>query len=233
MARNAEQKGIFWTQVKLILLAIGMFIFCLFVLPPLYTLFCEVTGINGKTNGKAYNPVVAEIDTSRTVRIQFVATNNGEMPWDFKPENFVLNVHPGESVTTYFDAYNPTTSAMVGQAVPSLAPRNAIDYFHKTECFCFNSQVLQGGEQAKLGLQFIVDQELPKAVNTITLSYSLFDVTAMSKDKLEESKQEISKAKQAVNNFVEDNKVLRAQVKHEAVDALIIESVSSKVSLKI
>ena len=135
MARNAEQKGIFWTQVKLVLLAIGMFIFCLFVLPPLYTLFCEVTGINGKTNGKAYKPVLAEIDTSRTVRIQFVATNNGEMPWDFKPEKFVLNVHPGESITTYFDAYNPTASAMVGQAVPSLAPRNAIDYFHKTECF--------------------------------------------------------------------------------------------------
>ena len=228
MSRKADQKAIFWTQVKMILLAVGMFIFCLFVLPPLYTLFCEVTGINGKTNGQAYIPVVAEVDTSRTIRVQFVATNNGEMPWDFKPESFVLNVHPGESITTYFDAYNPTAKAMVGQAVPSLAPRNAIDYFHKTECFCFNSQVLAAGEQAKLGLQFIVDQELPKAVNTITLSYSLFDVTSTSKDQLEESiTEEADKQQASIGTPV------GSQLTNLSLDDLLIEQIHVEAAVKI
>lgn len=187
MTRKAEQRAIIWTQLKMFSLAIAMFLFCLFVLPPLYTLFCEITGINGKTNGKAYIPVSANVDTSRTVRVQFVVSNGSDMPWDFAPETFSIDVHPGESITTHFDAHNTTENIMVGQAVPSLAPRNAIDYFHKTECFCFNSQVLQAGEEAELGLQFIVDQELPRSVKTITLSYSLFDVTSSSQDVIDEA----------------------------------------------
>lgn len=187
MSQKAEQKAVSWTLVKMLVLATSMFVFCLFILPPLYTLFCEVTGINGKTNGRAYLPVQAEVDTSRTVRVQFVASNGGNMPWEFAPEVFSLDVHPGESITTYFDAHNPTEQVMVGQAVPSLSPRNAINFFHKTECFCFNSQVLNAGEDAKLGLQFIVDQELPKGVNTITLSYSLFDITDNSQELIQDT----------------------------------------------
>jgi len=212
MSRKAEQKAILWTQFKMFTLAVSMFIFCLFVLPPLYTLFCEITGINGKTNGKAYTPVTAEVDRSRTVRIQFVASNGGDMPWAFKPESFSLDVHPGEATTTYFDAHNMTGEIMVGQAVPSLAPRNAIDYFHKTECFCFNSQVLKAGEEAKLGLQFIVDQDLPKNVKTITLSYSLFDVTKTSQEAIDEALNDSKKEENSLTNaasflpYVENDK---------------------------
>ena len=66
---------------------------------------------------------------------------------------------------------------MVAQAVPSVVPFKAAEYFHKTECFCFNQQPLDGGENAELPLRFIVDQDVPKQVHTITLSYTLFDIT--------------------------------------------------------
>jgi cytochrome c oxidase assembly protein subunit 11 len=66
---------------------------------------------------------------------------------------------------------------MVGQAIPNVLPNNAADYFHKTECFCFENQPLVANEQAELGLVFIIDQDLPESVNTITLSYTLFDIT--------------------------------------------------------
>ena len=59
-----------------------MFMFAIFVLPPLYDLFCEITGIGGKTDG-AYTAVAVEVDTSRDIEVQFVATNNATMPWDF------------------------------------------------------------------------------------------------------------------------------------------------------
>ena len=61
-----------------------MFLFAVFVLPPLYDLFCEITGIGGRTDGK-YEAVEVRVDTSRQVEVQFVATNNAEMPWDFYP----------------------------------------------------------------------------------------------------------------------------------------------------
>lgn len=164
------------TVAKLSLLAVAMFVFAIWIMPPLYTLFCEITGLNGKTGGQYVQPVSA-VDTSRTVKVQFIATNNGNMPWDFKPMQYQVEVHPGEPTVISYYARNNTERDMVAQAVPSLSPFNAADYFHKTECFCFNRQPLGPGESAELGLQFIVDRDLPAQVRTITMSYTLFDVT--------------------------------------------------------
>ena len=64
--------------------------------------------------------------------------------------------------------------------IPNVLPNNAADYFHKTACFCFDNQPLAAGEQAELGLVFILDPDLPDSVNTVTLSYTLFDITDRS-----------------------------------------------------
>ncbi len=165
------------TVIQLSVLAAAMFAFAIWIMPPLYTLFCEVTGLNGKT-GERYTQPVSAIDTSRTVTVQFVAVNNETMPWEFEPMQFEVKVHPGEPTAVQYFARNTTSRDMVAQAIPSLAPSNAVNYFHKTECFCFNRQPLAAGESAELGLQFIIDRELPSQVKTITLSYTLFDVTA-------------------------------------------------------
>lgn len=189
MLRKADARAVRKTTLQMVVLAISMFAFCFWVLPPLYDLFCEVTGLNGKTSDTPYVAVSNEVDTSRTVRVKFIATKNSVMPWAFAPETFSIDVHPGEAVVTHFLASNPTAEFMAGQAVPSMAPKNATDYFHKTECFCFNQQILAPGEGAKLGLRFIVDQALPKAVKSITLSYTLFDVTEGAADNIEIEQQ--------------------------------------------
>lgn len=165
--------------IKLGVLAVAMFAFALFVMPPLYVLFCDITGLNGKTGGPfAGNVNELGVDTSRTVKIQLLASNNENMPWEFRPGVKTLRVHPGEPTVVGYFAHNTTGVDMVGQAVPSLVPFKAADYFHKTECFCFHQQPLAAGETAELGLSFIVDPDLPRQINTITLSYTLFDVTA-------------------------------------------------------
>ncbi len=145
-------------------------------MPPLYNLFCDILGIGGKTNG-VYKAVDVEIDKNRSVEVQFVAMNNATMPWEFYPKKDSVWVHPGESTKVIFYAHNRTANDMVGQAIPNLLPFTASDYFHKTECFCFNNQPLSSGEEADLELVFIVDPDLPKSVNTLTLSYTLFDIT--------------------------------------------------------
>lgn len=162
--------------LKLLSTAVAMFVFAIWVMPPLYDAFCEITGLNGKT-GDQYQAVEIKVDTSRIVKVQFVATNNENMPWGFKPKLSQIEVHPGEEVEIRYLANNPTSKAMVAQAIPSVVPFKAAAYFHKTECFCFNQQPLNAGEKAELPLRFIVDQDLPKQVHTITLSYTLFDVT--------------------------------------------------------
>ena len=162
--------------LKLFGVVVAMFVFALYVMPPMYTLFCDITGLNGKTGGK-YEATEIKVDTSRTITVQFVATHNEDMPWSFKPMEFSMKVHPGEEKEVRYLAQNPTRVAMTAQAIPSLVPFSAVDYFHKTECFCFQQQALEAGEGAELPLRFIVDQDIPQQVKTITLSYTLFDVT--------------------------------------------------------
>lgn len=162
--------------VKLAGVVVAMFVFAIWVMPPLYDAFCEITGLNGKT-GDQYQAVEVKIDTSRTVTVQFVAVNNAGMPWSFTPHLQSVEVHPGQEMEIRYLASNPTGVDMVAQAIPSVVPFKAAEYFHKTECFCFNQQALTGGATAELPLRFIVDQDLPQQVHTITLSYTLFDVT--------------------------------------------------------
>jgi cytochrome c oxidase assembly protein subunit 11 len=124
--------------------------------------------------------VPVAVDESRTIKIQFVATNNEGMPWEFGPSVTAMKVHPGAVNDTVFYARNPLPEAMVAQAIPSVSPARAAAYFHKTECFCFNQQPLDGDSAAEMPLQFIVDQGLPRDIRTITLSYTIFDVTDMA-----------------------------------------------------
>jgi len=169
------------TVAKMAAVAVAMFAFVFVVMVPLYNVLCDALGINGKTSGERYEAVEIRIDESREITVQFVATNNEGMPWEFKPTVTMMKEHPGAVNDTLFLVHNPLPRDMVAQAIPSISPSRAAEYFHKTECFCFNQQPLGGEQRAEMPLQFIIDQELPRDIRTITLSYTIFDVTDMVK----------------------------------------------------
>jgi len=164
------------TALKLVLVACGMFGFG-FALVPLYEVFCELTGLNGKTGEQYTQTTVEVVDTDRLVTIQFLTNNNVDMPWEFRPEKRSIKVHPGELNTTSFYVRNPALTSITAQAVPSVTPFMAATYLHKTECFCFEQQELAAGESLDMPLRFIIDRDLPEEIETLTLSYTLFDIT--------------------------------------------------------
>ena len=172
---------VFDTVTKLVAVAVLMFAFVFVVMVPLYDVLCDALGINGKTSGQVYTAVDARVDLSREITVQFMTTNNEGMPWEFGPSVTAMKINPGAVNDTVFFARNPRQNAMVAQAIPSVSPARAAEYFHKTECFCFNQQPLDGQSEALMPLQFIVDQDLPRDIKTITLSYTIFDVTDMAK----------------------------------------------------
>jgi len=161
---------------KLLLIVFGMFGFG-FALVPLYDVFCDITGLNGKTNDTAVTYVEDGVDTSRTINVQFISRTAQGIPWQFEPMQKEIKVHPGEVKFVKFYAKNESTRAIIGQAVPSVSPGLAAEYFQKIECFCFTQQPLEGGEEVEMGLQFYVDLELPEDISTLTLSYTLYDMT--------------------------------------------------------
>lgn len=166
------------TALRLGAVAVGMFGFG-FALVPLYDVLCDVLDISQENVRRqtSYAPDRAGPDISRTVAVQFLASNESTMPWAFHPQRFELKVNPGAVNNTTYFAQNTTARAMVAQAIPSVSPPEAAQYFHKVECFCFTQQALEAGAQLDMPLQFVVDQALPADIHTITLSYTLFDVT--------------------------------------------------------
>jgi cytochrome c oxidase assembly protein subunit 11 len=158
--------------LKVAAMAIAMFAFG-FALVPLYDVFCAVTGFGGKTAEVAAAPVETP-DPSRTVRVEFTSSVARGAPFTLEPEVSHLEVHPGQLYETHYKARNLAASALVGQAVPSVAPGAAAEYFLKTECFCFTSQQFQAHEELSLRLAFMVAPELPANVDTLSLSYAYF-----------------------------------------------------------
>lgn len=159
--------------VRLSLIAGGMFGFG-YALVPFYYAICKAWGINsfGETGAAVRN---TQVDTSRTVTIELDANTHG-MPWRFKPLVNHLDVHPGQVATIEYEITNERGTPITGQAVASYGPAYAGEYFRKIDCFCFTQQTLHGGETRRLPVVFVVDPKLPKDVNTISLSYTFFEV---------------------------------------------------------
>ena len=166
-------------MLKLIGVSLAAFAFT-FSLVPLYRIACEkIFGIRLE-QGPGEAKAAALTQKARTVTVQFDGGVNSKLPWAFHPEQLTMQVVPGELNETNYFARNDSARAIVGSAVPSVAPARASGYFTKTECFCFTAQTLQAGESRDMPVRFIVDPNLPSDIGTITLSYTFFKNEALT-----------------------------------------------------
>lgn len=161
-----------------IAVSVVMLMFCFsFAMAPIYRVVCKRTGLNGNVR----TPIVSAAASSnshdnRSIQVQFVATNNQNLPWEFYPKTNCLDVQPKQLATVTFFAKNNSDHPMTVQAIPSFTPANAAQYFHKVECFCFTQQTLQPHEEKNMAVVFRLDSDMPEDMKTITLSYTLFNV---------------------------------------------------------
>eukprot|EP01041_Mallomonas_annulata_P028740 gene28740-50620_t len=156
---------------KLGVIALSMFAFG-YALVPLYKAICEMTGINilslserqvpgnGVAGKDVRVPANTQVDKSRTITVEFDANARG--PWDFKPAQRSVQVHPGELTTVMYEFQNVQNRRMAAQAIPSYAPRQAAAHFNKLECFCFNQDTLKPGEKKTWPVAFVIDPKLSK-----------------------------------------------------------------------
>lgn len=163
--------------VKLSIVAVLMFGFG-YALVPFYDRICQALGINNLAVAEASAPVNTQVDRSRLVTIELDG-NAHNLPWRFRPLVNHVEVHPGQLTTVEFEIVNVRAAVVTGQAVPSYGPKQAGQYFRKMECFCFTQQTLAAGETRRMPVVFMVDPALPAEVNTITLSYTFFEVPGL------------------------------------------------------
>lgn len=169
---NSKKRTTTWL---LSLLAVAMFGFG-FAMVPLYNLLCQVTGVQSialRQNNQADSPVLPALEQKgRQVTVKFDTSVHPDLPWNFQAQQTKIEVRTGQVYEVMFLAHNRSSDQVTGQAIPSVVPWQATPFFSKLECFCFNRQMLTGGETTEMPLRFMVSADLPDGINSLTLSYS-------------------------------------------------------------
>tara|TARA_B100000524_G_scaffold104048_2_gene50063 strand:- start:5507 stop:6061 length:555 start_codon:yes stop_codon:yes gene_type:complete len=153
---------------------IFMFFFS-FMLVPLYNVFCEVTGLNGKIYGPSDFFKKNNETYERQVNIRFLSTVSGSAPVTFYPSETNLEVLTDKVSKTSYIAINNTNKKLTLTIVPSVSPGLAAENVKKIQCFCFSEQTLGPYESQEWPVRFYVDSELSQNVNNVYLSYTLFE----------------------------------------------------------
>lgn len=161
------------TLVKLLVVAVMMFGFG-YAMVPFYRALCDTLGLNSVV--KAEIVTNTQVDAGRFVTIEFDANLRSNLPWTFKPMEASVRIHPGALTQVIYEVRNHSDRSITGQAIPSFGPQVAGRYFKKLECFCFSQQTLAPGEVRTMPVVFVVEPGLPQDVNTVTLSYTFFEV---------------------------------------------------------
>ena len=164
------------SALKLAIIPLLMFGFG-FALVPLYNVFCDITGLNGKTGRVEAAEIDASlVDKSRTIEVRFITTTNAGLPWSFEALDKKMQVHPGQVYEAVFRVRSTSENVTLGQAVPSVSPGLAAQYFNKTECFCFTQQELAARETRDMPVQFVIGTGISEDIEEITLSYTFFSL---------------------------------------------------------
>lgn len=184
---------------KLIGVVIGMFAFAVFIMPPLYDAFCDLTGLNGKMElTRSEAPVVSKsqaasssddssasdqsatvdetANAADTIKVQLTTKIDKSIPWTLEPEIKGLKVVRGKMSQVDFKAVNLANIGITGRAIPSVSPAQATAYLRKMECFCFQEQYLGPNESKIMPMQFYFTDDLPESIKEITLSYTVYNM---------------------------------------------------------
>ena len=151
-----------------------------FAAVPLYRMFCQITGFGGTTQSSIKLP---DKVLDRSVEVSFNADVDPHLHWKFKPSQRSVNVRLGEMMLASYEAENLSDVAVTGMATYNVTPHEAGKYFHKVQCFCFDSQTLPAKTVVSMPISFYIDPEMDKDpqlndVKFITLSYTFFPYDA-------------------------------------------------------
>lgn len=179
--------------IPLVTYALLMFGFG-FAMVPLYEKFCQITGIKDTAARKTIEDYA--VNKKRFVRVEFDATINQELAFEFKPMTTFVEVNPGEIKEVNYFVKNNSTKDVMAQAIPSVTPVLATTHLNKIECFCFAQQELKAGEEKIMPLRFVLDDDLPEDISTVTLSYTFMDI---NREKLQ---QNLGAAEDALKDLI-------------------------------
>jgi len=159
-----------------------LFLGLAFLVVPLYRIFCETTSFEGIAQVAKNMEKIAKMKKmkNRLVKITFSAESFSNMAWNFRPAQKEIYVYPGETALAFYTAKNPTDEPVIGISSYNINPFQAAYYFNKIQCFCFEDQLLNPGEEVDLPVFFYIDPDFAndpylENMQELDLSYIFFE----------------------------------------------------------
>ena len=127
-----------------------------------------------------FQKIKEEASVVQQISINLIASVHPNLSWDFKPVKPSIKIKLGEVTTAEYIVENLGDKETSGIATFVYFPNQFGTYISKINCFCYDVQTLQPGEQDKYTLVFFIDPEVTKDSKTknikeVTIQFTFFD----------------------------------------------------------
>ena len=155
-------------------LAMGLTAF--FAMPPLYSLWCTLTGTGMNPNNAAVANAPAA-PTGRFVEVFFESRIYDGLPVRFWCEQPSVQVEVGREAFNTYWLENTSDRPIHIRPIHQVSPIAATPHFGMRLCFCFNDQTVQPGEKLEFPVAFTFAPALDPRTATVSVCYSLFSIS--------------------------------------------------------
>ena len=113
-------------------------------------------------------------DTPGPISIKLITSVHKDLPFEFKTKKKRLKIFPGEITTINYFVKNLGEKKMTGIASFQVYPKELRDFMTKMNCFCYEEQMLNAGEEEKYALVLLIDPKVTKNIKEAIIQFVFF-----------------------------------------------------------
>jgi len=115
-----------------------------------------------------------ENGNSQTIKAKLITSVHKDLPFKFETEERNVLIVPGEVKTINYTVKNLSKKSMNGMATFQVYPSELKDFMTKLNCFCYEEQILKGGQKEKYSLVLLVDPKVTKNIKEAIIQFVFF-----------------------------------------------------------
>ena len=113
-------------------------------------------------------------ENSQTIKAKLITSVHKDLPFEFETEEANVLIVPGEVKTINYTVKNLSKKSINGMATFQVYPSELKDFMTKLNCFCYEEQILKGGQKEKYSLVLLVDPKVTKNIKEAIIQFVFF-----------------------------------------------------------
>ena len=112
--------------------------------------------------------------SNQEIKTKLITSVHKDLPFEFETEQQQIIIKPGEIKTVNYTVKNLSEQSMTGSATFQVYPSELKEYMTKMNCFCYEQQILNAGEEEKYALVLLIDPKVTKNIKEAIIQFIFF-----------------------------------------------------------